>query len=304
MSAWMVEPGQHDFYPNSRLFRPEWRLFFVQCAWRRTTGRGDGNIRTLGGVILSVIISLTVTGAHATPLKICEDTEDFAPFMYRVTDAKGEKSGDLQGVTIDLIRQLEKKLNRTIQFDLIPWKRCMAMVERGDYDMAADAYFDEERATRFSYSAAYFTLTPQIFFSTRRWPKGFPATSTHQLDKFHGCGVLGYSYAHYGVKASDLDLGAKDHEQLIGKLMIDRCDYFFEELEIMIGFNLLGKHYLEDPALGHQSIRDAREPSLYFMVSRSSKKDTELLINFDKAINDLKREGKIATAAKWRTAPN
>jgi ABC-type amino acid transport substrate-binding protein len=96
-------------------------------------------------------------------------------------------------------------------------------VQEGKIDFAMDAYFSDDQAKLFDYSHHYNNLTPQVFCRAER-----PARVTRiaDLKKYRGCGMLGASYAHCGLKVEELDLGVNTYEALLSKLKAGGCDYF------------------------------------------------------------------------------
>lgn len=230
--------------------------------------------------VCGLLSALLPTSANATELKVCLENDDFPPFTFRVGGAKGIIA-DSSGSSIELLQELANKLQATIQLNRLPWTRCMQAVESGQMDMALDAYYDAERARRFDFSTPYYFLTPQLFYLRSRFPDGPPAQTVAEMKKLKGCGIHGYSYAHYGLNAGDLDQKAQTHEQLVQKLRAERCDYFLEEREIIQGFVLTGQDYLADQAIHMSEVADAQHPQLHLILSRHS----TLAQNFKSAID-------------------
>ena len=149
-----------------------------------------------------------------------------------------------------------------------------------------DAYFDLDREKLFTYSTHYNTLTPQIFFR-RDHPVDF--SSRAALKKFRGCGVLGTSYTHYGMRSSELDLGP-NREALFNKLFAKRCDYFLEELEDIASYQLIGIDHLNNPALRHETVSWAVAPSK-FLITVKNGKNAALIEKINAAIYTIIKSG-------------
>lgn len=241
---------------------------------------------------LALVISLlclappSARGSDAPPITICADP-DPPPWTYWKLDAHGKKTGEFIGSSVDIVRAVFNQLHREVKFigDL-PWKRCLYDVENGQIDFAMDAYFDTARAAVFDYSIHYSTLTPQLFYLTAN---PLIINSVGDLKKYHGCGILGSSYMHYGLTDKDLDLGS-GYDSLYRKIHARRCDYFLEELEVISGFKLIGRNYIDDSLVSHKSVLGAVAPSKYLITVKNGK-NSHLLVEINAALNDIIKSG-------------
>lgn len=225
-----------------------------------------------------------VQAADFGSIRICGDHDP----LSMTADPKSP-AGDKQliGFSFELIRTVFQTLGKKVTFiDGLPWKRCLSEVENGSIDFAMDAYYDLDREKIFAYSTHYNTLTPQIFFR-----KGHPVNFSTRtaLKKFRGCGVLGTSYTHYGIRPSELDLGAT-REALFDKLFAGRCEYFLEELEDIVSFRLTGTDYLANPALQHETVNWAVPPSKFLITLKNGKYAT-MMDQINEAIYGVIRSG-------------
>ena len=237
--------------------------------------------------------------ASAQPVSVCADP-DPPPWTYWVRDAQGQKTTTFVGSSVDTVRAAFERIGRTVDFKgEFPWSRCLVMVERGDVDFAMDAYFDADRAKRFAYSTHYNTLTPQIFFRTAH---PIALTGLKDLKKYRGCGMLGASYTHYGLKPEQLDLGT-GYERMITKLKRQRCDYFVEELEVIAGYQIIGKDYLSDPEIGHGPVPGAKPPAKHLITARNGEA-ARLIPALDAALNALAKSGETERTWKKHTGNN
>lgn len=242
-------------------------------------------------LIAILMLAGLLSPAQALELKVCVETDDFPPFDYRTESKQEAIIGDSTGSSIELLHTLSKSLKFSVSLHRLPWSRCMQAVESGSMDMALDAYFDSDRAKRFDYSSAYYYLTPQIYFLRSRFPDGPPSQTIAQMKNLRGCGIHGYSYAHYGLQAANLDNKAQTHGQLVEKLKAGHCDYFLEEQEILQGFALTGRDYLSDQQIGSAQVADAKHPQLHLLLSRQSHAAQTLKPAINKAIEKFIRNG-------------
>ena len=243
------------------------------------------------------LAGLALAPAWAQTINVCTEVDDFPPFNFRSLREDKRIVGDSRGSSIAMLAQIATSLQFNLQLQRLPWARCMLAVETGRVDLALDAYYDRERARRFDFSQPYARLTPHIFYYRPRFPDGLPSTHPAALARLAGCGIRGYSYAHYGVNGQPLDQKADTHEQLVEKLKAGRCDYFFEELEVMHGFALTGRNFLADPMLATAPMPDAQAPQLHLLVSRRSPAAQQLKPAIDAAIDKWRATSAPAAAA-------
>ncbi|QSI78623.1 substrate-binding periplasmic protein [Niveibacterium microcysteis] len=250
-------------------------------------------------LLLLHLPAIAIAAPAERVIKVCADP-DPPPWTYWVRDASGKKTDQFTGASVDLVRTIFNRLGVQVDFiGNVPWVRCLKLVETGEFDFAMDAYADAERAKRFAYSAHYNTLTPQVFF---RRDKPLDIRSIADLKRYQGCGMIGASYAHYGLTPDDLDLGVTTYEAMIRKLKAGRCDYFVEELEVISGYKYLAQDYLRDPALAHASVADANPPAKHLIAAIGSPA-SKLLPKFNKELAAFIKSG--AAAEIWqRHAPD
>lgn len=220
----------------------------------------------MAGTVLLLLWGGWVAAQSAPPLTICADP-DPPPWTYWKRDAQGQKTSEFIGSSVDLVRVVFSRLGRPITLvGEYPWARCLLMVEMGKMDFAMGAYYDDQRAKRFTYSTHYNTLTPQIYY---RATHPVVIAQLGDLKKYRGCGMVGASYGHYGLSPTDLDLGL-GYDGLVKKLKAGRCDYFVEELEVIASYKMMGNDYLADPAIRHGPVPGAMAPAKHLIAAKGS----------------------------------
>ncbi len=229
--------------------------------------------------------------AQAEPMTACGEPGLGPPWLYRTPGQPQQLSGFL----VDLWTPLFAKLG--VELTLIgnlPFKRCLRAVESGEIDFALAAYRDDERARTLAFSAPYKTFTPQVFY---RATKPLQVAGRADLKRWRGCGKNGASYAHYGLGPGDLDQGARNDQQLIDKLLVGRCDYFVEELEVIAQLELGKVDHLATPGLAHAPVPDVPAPAFHVVAARGSAA-AALLPRLDAAFTEALRKGEVAR--HWR----
>jgi polar amino acid transport system substrate-binding protein len=239
---------------------------------------------------LTVVLLLAGLTASAREVTVCADP-DPPPWTYWVRDSANAKTTSYIGFSVDTFTTAFKRIGHSVRFigDL-PWARCLLMVQEGKVDFAMDAYHSDERAKLYEFSHHYNTLTPQVFFRTQ---KPITVTVIADLKKYKGCGMLGASYAHYGLKAEELDLGVNTYEGMLAKLKAGRCDYFVEELEVISGYKKLGRDLLGDPGLHHNAVVDASAPAKHLITAKGGEA-SKLLPKLNQNLTAMIRSGELA----------
>ena len=186
---------------------------------------------------------------------------------------------------------LATEMKRDLKVLELPWARCLNEVKAARVDIAIDAYDDAERRKIYQYSEPYYTLTPQVFYSTRWSAKVTSAKSASALAKLKGCGVHEYTYEHYDLDAEKMDRGAANDMQMIKKLLAGRCDYAVEELEYIVGQRRTTNGWPDETELRAYQPNWARGPKLHFLVGRTHPDAQHLGRQLDAGIAEFVEQG-------------
>lgn len=73
---------------------------------------------------------------------------EFAPYSY-------EENGELKGIDIEIIEEVERRLNLDIKIELVPWNRLIELTKQGKVHGSFSLFYNNERA-----KYAYFTNYP------------------------------------------------------------------------------------------------------------------------------------------------
>jgi len=100
------------------------------------------NIRMWLITILAVFWMVSPVSAAPIFRVVCNDTEN----TPRVLGDGPSIDWSRPGITLELLRMVEKKVGIQFQFNRMPWKRCLYMVENGLADGTFHASYSPERA--------------------------------------------------------------------------------------------------------------------------------------------------------------
>lgn len=260
-------------------------------------------IISLGSLCLSLLCLASAplfaaeTAAQKNTVSICAEP-DPGPRIYWKRDEHGQPTKQAVGASIDIVRAAFGRANIHVEFTgEFPWTRCVALVEAGKIDFAMDAYIDEERKKKFDFSSHYYLMTPQIYTRTA---DNLVIKHISELKSLKGCGVLGASYGYIDMKPEELDLGI-GYDSLFRKLKAKRCDYFVEELEVMIAMKSIGKLPFDDNEVTHSPAYGVKSPSRHLMTQKNSAA-AKLLPQFNSELSKIMQTGEAARIWKSHTS--
>jgi polar amino acid transport system substrate-binding protein len=248
-------------------------------------------------------LSNAVANVHAAPqllqegslIDICDDAAEFPPYTYYKREGT-RKTDTVAGMTYDIAAAILARHKVKFRIQLVPWKRCEEGVKVGMYSMALNATLNAERAAALYMVGPHAEMRNYYFYSREHYPDGLDIRNTADLRKYRVCGVYGYAYeAPYDLPVGFMDKGALDFESLVTKVLVNRCDLFLEGLEIMDGFRLIGRPFMDDPRLTGKPMPLAGNPtaSFYFMISRKHPLGLALADLFTRELDQMKKTGEL-----------
>lgn len=237
-------------------------------------------------ILMLSFLSVSSAAADSNTVRVCGDRDPLA-MTLDIKPGVENKNPEVIGFSVDMVRAIFASLGKNVEFiEDLPWKRCLNEVENGKIDFAMDAYFNLEREKIFEYSTHYHSMTPQIFYLDS---KPVDYSRIEKLKKYHGCGILGTSYTHYGMRPENFDLGA-DRVAMIKKLFAGHCDYFLEDLEDIASYKSTGVDYLANPVLRHGTIAWAVPPSKFLITIKNSK-NAQMMDQINSSIYTIIKSG-------------
>lgn len=218
---------------------------------------------------LIALLCLLLGGpAMAQPVLACADTAEMPPFTYRERVA-GKESERVTGVAVDLLKQLGARAGWQVDVHLLPWRRCLAYLRSGQYQIGLNVGRAEGGALLLS--RPYFTVHNMYFYSSRVHPEGLKIRNLDDVSRYHLCGLAGYRFEPFGIRTEQADSSSTStYEQLIGKLHLGRCDLFIDTREAFAGMYLLNPKLgpmLVDRSLVSMPLPGSPSHQLYFAVS-------------------------------------
>lgn len=171
--------------------------------------------------------------AHGEKLRIV--TEPWAPYVY-------DDNGAMRGLDYETTVIVFQRLGVDVEWQFLPWKRCLAMLEQGQADGALDIFHSHDRDALLLYPSEPLSQVEFVLFYANERPH-----AARQLDDLRGLSVGTSPGYLYGEPFSDSALfnreAAPSHEANFGKLMLGRID-------LVITDRRVGQHVIE--AMGLQ----------------------------------------------------
>ncbi|WP_219269810.1 ABC transporter substrate-binding protein [Pseudomonas sp. Xaverov 259] len=165
-------------------------------------------------LLTAVLFACLSFTAYGEKLRIV--TEPWAPYVY-------DDKGSMRGLDYETTVIVFQRLGVEVEWQFLPWKRCLAMLDQGHADGALDIFHSHERDALLLYPSEPLSAVEFVLFYANDRPH--PAQT---LDDLRGLTVgtsPGYLYGEAFSESSLFDHEpAPSHEANFGKLSLGRID--------------------------------------------------------------------------------
>ncbi|WP_248730938.1 transporter substrate-binding domain-containing protein [Pseudomonas sp. MWU13-2517] len=170
--------------------------------------------------------------AYGEKLRIV--TEPWTPYVY-------DDNGTMRGLDYETTVTVFQRLGVDVQWQFLPWKRCLAMLDQGHADGALDIFHSHDRDTLLLYPSEPLSEVEFVLFYANERPH-----PVQTLDALSGLTVgisPGYLYGNAFSDSTAFDREpAPSHEANFGKLMLGRIDMLITDRRV-------GQHVIKDLGL-------------------------------------------------------
>ncbi|PNG33296.1 amino acid ABC transporter substrate-binding protein [Pseudomonas protegens] len=244
-------------------------------------------------VIAQLLIALLCTclsvAAHGEKLRIV--TEPWAPYVY-------EENGKALGLDYETTAIVFQRLGIEVDWQFLPWKRCLAMLETGQADGALDIFHSDQRDRTLLYPSEPLSDVEFVMFYAKQRPHPFK-----HLDELKGLTIgtsPGYLYSDDFSNSTLFNREpAPTHEANFGKLLLGRID-------LLITDKRVGQHLLDSLGIRDQVSQNPTvisRQSQYLALRRNAGMDL-LVQRFGAELKRFKREPAYAElSAKYGAEP-
>ncbi|MCK6188983.1 transporter substrate-binding domain-containing protein [Pseudomonas sp. EYE_354] len=240
-------------------------------------------------LLTAALFTLLSLAAYGEKLRIV--TEPWAPYVY-------DEQGTMQGLDYEATVIVFQRLGVEVQWQFLPWKRCLAMLEQGHADGVLDIFHNHEREALLLYPSEPLSEVEFVLFyaNDRRHP-------VQHLKDLQGLSVGTSPGYLYGTPFSESSLFTREpapsHEANFGKLLLGRID-------LVITDRRVGQHVIKAMALEDkvsQAPLVVSRQQQYLAVRRGAGMDL-LVQRFAAELKRFKQEPAYATlSAKYGGIP-
>ncbi|MBH9553591.1 substrate-binding periplasmic protein [Inhella gelatinilytica] len=205
-----------------------------------------------------------------TEIRICDDEAEWPPYTYWVRSGT-QKTREVTGYTVEVIRRILTRQNVSFRLDLVPWKRCEEGVRHGKpYHMLLNASRNAQRERDFWLSRPLYTTRTFYFWSLRQHRNGLDIQKPADLKRFVVGGVLGYAYSQLQDAEPQKFVRAKSYANLVQMLHHGRIDVMVVGEEVFQGLSALsGYRFDEDLELGRAQLSGVGPNAFHMLFTKA-----------------------------------
>jgi len=226
-------------------------------------------------LLLTLVLACVSFSALGERIRIV--TEPWAPYAM-------VENGQASGLDYDTTAIVFQRLGIEVQWQFLPWKRCLMMLQQGEADGALDIFKVSERDDLLFYPSEPLSDVNWVFFQANARPRPF-----NTLDDLKGLTVgisPGYLYSpEFDSSTSFIREPAPSHEANFGKLIRGRIDLLVTDRRQ--GQQMLDQLGLRDQVSQLPTVLSSREQ--YLALRRNAGMDL-LVQRFGAELKRFKRE--------------
>ncbi len=226
----------------------------------------------------------------------CENKEGYPPFIFN-----DKKFWKLKGYSVDLLDLVFKDSGAKIKYKLIPWKRCMAYMAKGENtDIVLAAASTEERRKKYLFSDAFAKVHLAYFYDKKRYPDGLNIKTPNDFHKVGKvCGMRGFVYGNYGLSKKVFQT-AENFQQLVKLVVFKRCDALLIRYEVFKSLLQANPDFkFHDRMKGGIIPWRKEEPiEFYFLAKKDSAYHKDLIDFINIRLEEIKKSGKFEEIKK------
>lgn len=163
-------------------------------------------------------------------------TDQWAPYVYRENDT-------IKGVDYEIMMAVMSTMGYEIDFQLLPWKRCIRMIEEKSADAILDISMTEQRKKAMYFPQEKISDSASVLFYLKG--KEYRYEVLEDLSGLTIGTVLGYAYSKEFLEADFFTREpVKTEEQNLKKLLYGRIELFLSNKNV--GLYAIHKMKIED----------------------------------------------------------
>ncbi|MDD0976002.1 substrate-binding periplasmic protein [Pseudomonas fontis] len=173
-------------------------------------------------LLTALLFTCLSTFAHGEKLRIVTDA--WPPYVY-------EELGEVKGIDYEVTAEVFRRLGVEVDWQLLPWKRCLAMLNQGLADGVLDIFQTEERDSQLFYPNEPLSEVEFVLYQATARPH--PVKTLSDLDNLTVGTSPGYTYdPAFSESSAFRREPAPTHEANFGKLLLGRIDLLITDRRV------------------------------------------------------------------------
>lgn len=231
-------------------------------------------MRALACRFIFILALVSPTFASAQPLRIV--TEPWAPYIYQDGTA-------LAGIDYEIASEVFNRLGVQVQWQFLPWKRCLMMIEEGQADAVLDIFRTPARERQLVYANEPLSSVEFVLYEANERPQ--PAARLKSLQGLRVGMAPGFLYGATFEASQALKEPAPTLEANFGKLLLGRVD-------LVIGDRRQGRFTLRQMSVEGRigEIPGTLHSDVLYLALRRADELPQLAERFASTLRAFKRE--------------
>lgn len=226
-------------------------------------------------------------------IRVCTDENDFPPFTF----FRDTTVNQPDGFNIALIDRILTPIGKRAEYDVMPWRRCLAMAERGEVDVLLDVQDTPERRRIMLLPSAHYETSPAMIALADNRHLMQLINSKERMLTLNICRITGWDTSIL-ASADELIPAGEPHDltSALAMLRQGRCDMLIYTAELLSGglhTGVLDQDDFEDVTFHLMPWRTEGIPK-YFGVSRNAGAAQAIHDLLDHHIQLLRGNGELA----------
>lgn len=230
--------------------------------------------------LIATWLAMWCMTAWAAPLELVIATNEYPPYI---------SADPRQSFISELFERIGKDMGVKFTFRFMPWKRCLVLLDARDVWAAVPFVATPERLERYLLSDTLYARRAKFFYYDqpgRSWLAGYKDLA--ELRQFKIGGVAGYWYEDlFKAGGIALDLANNDPTNF-RKLQVGRFDLAIADENVG---NYIIRTEFAQQAAGFHSLDTPYYRSENVMLVNRSPANAELLVKFNRALDNLRKSG-------------
>lgn len=231
-------------------------------------------MRALVCLFIFILALVSPTFASAQPLRIV--TEPWGPYVYQDGTA-------LAGIDYEIANEVFNRLGVQVQWQFLPWKRCLMMIEEGQADAVLDIFRTPTRERQLIYANEALSSVEFVLYEANERPQ--PAARLKSLQGLRVGIAPGFLYGPVFEGSQAQKEPAPNLEANFGKLLLGRVD-------LVIGDRRQGRFALRQTGLEGRirEIPGTLHSDVLYLALRRTGELAALAERFASTLQAFKRE--------------